>query len=114
MLRIKHITETGKELKTVVELFKEYSAELNEDICFQSFEKELANPLYKYGAPQGTLLLAYWNDEPVACVALQPLPDENGLAVCEMKRLYVKPEYRKHKIGNALVDLIINEGTKLG
>ena len=114
MLRINHITEKGSELETIVELFKAYAAELNEDICFQSFEKELANPLQKYGAPKGSLLLAYWNDEPVGCVALQPLPDDDGLAVCEMKRLYVKPEYRKHKIGNTLVDLIIDEAAKLG
>ena len=114
MLRINHITEKGTELKTVVDLFKAYAAELNEDICFQSFDKELADPLQKYGAPQGALFLAYWNDEPAGCVALQPLPDKDGLAVCEMKRLYVKPEYRKHKIGNALVDLIIDEAAKLG
>jgi GNAT superfamily N-acetyltransferase len=31
-----------------------------------------------------------------------------------MKRLYVKPGYRKHKIGDALVDLIIAEAIKLG
>jgi len=114
MLQIRHVTERGTELETVVELFKSYAAELNEDICFQSFEKELADPLYKYGAPQGVLLLAYWNDKSVGCVALQPLPDENGLTVCEMKRLYVEPEYRKHKIGNTLVDLIIDEAAKLG
>ena len=114
MLRIKHITEKGTELEIVIDLFKAYAAELNEDICFQSFEKELANPLYKYGAPQGALLLAYWNDEAIGCVALQPLPAEDGLSVCEMKRLYVKPGYRKHKIGNTLVGLIIDEGIKLG
>src|SRR5205085_1923926 len=113
MLRIDHVTEQGEQLKTIVGLFKAYETELNEDICFQSFEKELANPLYKYGPPHGALLLAYWNEEPVGCVALQSLPTENGIIVCEMKRLYVKPEHRKHKIGNALVDLIIEEAIKL-
>ena len=114
MLRIDHVTEPGEQLKIIVELFKAYEMELDEDICFQSFEKELANPLYKYGPPYGTLLLAYWNEEPVGCVALQPLPAENGLTVCEMKRLYVKPEHRKNKIGNALVDLIMEVAIKLG
>lgn len=114
MLQINHIIENGSELDTVVELFKAYAIELDEDICFQNFEKELADPLQKYGPPQGFLLLAYWKDEPVGCVALQPLPDDDGLAICEMKRLYVKPGHRKHKIANTLVDLIIDEATKLG
>ena len=114
MLRINNVIEKNAELETVIDLIKAYAVELDEDICFQGFEKELADPLQKYGPPKGSLLLAYWNEEPVGCVALQQLPDEDGFGICEMKRLYVKPGYRKHKIGHALVDLLIAEAVKLG
>ena len=110
MLRIKHIIEEGKELDVVRDLFREYEKELNEDICFQSFEEELKYPLKKYGPPAGDLLLAYWEDEPdnyrvAGCIALTKLKEQGA---CEMKRLYVKPSFRKNKIGKLLVEDILS------
>lgn len=105
MLLIKHIVEESKELDTVRDLFREYEKELNEDICFQSFEEELKNPLKKYGLPSGDLLLAYWEDEIAGCVALTKMKEEGA---CEMKRLYVKPAFRKNKIGKLLVEELLN------
>ena len=91
-------------------LFREYEKELDADLCFQSFEEELKNPLYKYGLPNGSLILAYWNNQLAGCIALQPL--ENGN--CEMKRLFVRPSFRKHKIGQALVEEILQKATAIG
>ena len=105
MLRIKHIIEEGKELEVIRTLFREYEKELNEDICFQSFEDELKNPLKKYGPPSGDLILAYWEDEIAGCIALTKMK-ESG--VCEMKRLYVKPSFRKNKIGKLLVEELLS------
>ncbi len=45
-------------------LFLEYAAELNVDLCFQNFTKEVEDPLSKYGAPAGALFLAFFNKEP--------------------------------------------------
>ncbi len=104
MLRIKHIIEEGKELDIVRELFREYEKELDEDICFQSFEEELKDPLKKYGPPSGDLLLAYWDDEIAGCIALSRMKDETA---CEMKRLYVKPGFRKNKIGRILIEELL-------
>jgi len=101
MLRIKHIVEEGKELDTIRELFREYEKELDEDICFQSFDEELKNPLKKYGPPTGDLMLAYWEDEVAGCIALTKMKDQGA---CEMKRLYVRPNFRKNKIGRMLVE----------
>ena len=124
MLLIHNITSTGAELQTCIQLFNEYANELNEDLCFQSFDAELGNPLKKYGLPSGSLLLAYWNNEPVGCVALTDITNaatshapehsiSNTLRTCEMKRLYVQPAFRKHKIGEALVNAILQQAQQL-
>ena len=104
MLRIKHIVEEGKELDIIRDLFREYEKELDEDICFQSFEAELKDPLKKYGLPDGDLMLAYWGDEIAGCIALTKM---NQSGACEMKRLYVKPVFRKNKIGRLLVEELL-------
>ena len=92
MLRIKHIDKEGPELDAIRDLFREYEKELDENICFQSFEDELKDPLKKYGPPSGDLILAYWDDEVAGCIALTNMKDEEA---CEMKRLYVRPGFRK-------------------
>lgn len=110
MLTLVQITEEGKQLDEARLLFREYERELDADLCFQSFEKELENPLYKYGQPNGALILAYWNNELAGCVALQTL--EEG--ACEMKRLFVRPPFRQHKIGEALVTEIVDQAQRIG
>ena len=110
MLRIEHITKEGAALDTVRDLFRAYEMELDENLCFQSFETELAKPLEKYGPPQGDIILAWWNNEVAGCIALMPLEDK----VCEMKRLYVKPPMRKNKIGEHLVNELISSARNKG
>lgn len=110
MLTLKHITQESADLETARHLFKEYSIELGVDLCFQSFDEELKNPLKKYGAPKGSLVLAFWDGKSVGTVALQEI--EQG--VCEMKRLYVQAEYRKFGIGEQLVDAILKDAKLLG
>lgn len=111
MIRLEHITEANAELETVRQLFLDYQQELNADLCFQSFEAELKDPLKKYGPTTGSLLLAYYQDQPAGCIALQPLPEAG---VCEMKRLYVVPSFRKFGIGRKLVQAILDDAKALG
>lgn len=110
MVIIKRISG-NQELNIIKDLFREYSNELNENLCFQRFDEELENPLKKYGGPHGSLLLAFWNNEPAGCIALQPLSEDS---VCEMKRLYVRPEYRKFGIGEELVKKLLEEAKEKG
>jgi ribosomal protein S18 acetylase RimI-like enzyme len=110
MLDIQKVTTEGPALESIKTLFKAYLGELNEDLCFQSFDSEIDNPLYKYSAPTGALFIATYNAIPVGCIALQPL-QEGG--TCEMKRLYVEPEYRNLKIGDALVKALLQEAKVL-
>ena len=111
MLDIQKVTTEGPALESIKSLFKAYLGELNEDLCFQSFDSEIDNPLYKYSAPTGALFIAYYNAIPVGCIALQPLQEPQ---TCEMKRLYVDPEYRNLKIGDALVKALLQEAQSLG
>jgi hypothetical protein len=73
MLIITRINKDSNEIDIVRELFREYSAGLNENLCFQNFDDELESPLKKYGEPEGCLLLAYINHEAAGCIALQRL-----------------------------------------
>lgn len=104
MVTIELITEEGPLLQQVRQFFKEYEQALGEDLRFQSFGVELENPLKKYDAPHGAILLAYNDGQPCGCIALQPLAEAG---VCEMKRLYVQPAHRQYGIGKILVEKII-------
>lgn len=120
MLSIKRIETGGAELETAILLFKEYFNELGENLSFQDVELELRDPLEKYGAPYGALFIAYFNNKPAGCIALQQinyitstlscLPGE----VCEMKRLYIKPGFRQNKIGAELVKVLLKGATEKG
>lgn len=106
MLTLYKIDKDCEKLDLIRQLFKEYSHSLNENLCFQGFDDELENPLKKYGGPKGCLLLAYWNNEVAGCIALQPLKPSG---VCEMKRLYVRNEYRNKGIGDELIRELLKQ-----
>lgn len=98
-------------------LFQEYEKELDENLCFQSFEAELKDPLKKYGSPKGVLYIAEWNDAVAGCIALTDISENISTmlsTVCEMKRLYVRPQFRKHKIGRAMVEQLMKDAEELG
>src|SRR5436309_2352521 len=102
--------ESPEQIATTRDLFKEYAASLGFDLCFQSFEKELAELPGDYAPPSGRLLLAVVDGVPAGCVGLHRL-DENA---AEMKRLYVRPEFRGHKLGQKLLGVLITQARKIG
>jgi ribosomal protein S18 acetylase RimI-like enzyme len=111
MLELVYITEEGELLDELRQLFREYEKELDENLCFQLFEEEIKDPLIKYGPPTGEIILALFNEEIAGCIALSPMKEEGA---CEMKRLYVRPAYRQHRIGDLLVRQLIEEAITLG
>jgi putative acetyltransferase len=102
--------QSTQEIETARSLFLEYQAWLGFDLCFQSFDKELAELPGKYALPDGRLLLASENNETVGCVALRKI----GERICEMKRLYVRPTVRGKGLGRALAETIISEARNIG
>lgn len=102
--------ETHEQIETVRLLFLEYAKSLNFDLCFQGFDDELASLPGDYAPPDGLLLLAFYDDKVAGCVGLRKVADR----VCEMKRLWVRTEFRGKKIGRKLADEIIAEARKIG
>ena len=98
------------EIAQARELFLEYAESLGFSLCFQSFDKELAELPGDYAPPRGRLLLATCAGELAGCVALHDL----GENVAEMKRLYVRPQYRGKRIGFALVQRLLAEASEIG
>ena len=92
------------------ELFLEYAAWLKVDLCFQGFEQELAGLPGKYAPPQGRLLLAGADGAPAGCIALRPI--ESGIG--EVKRLYVRPEFRGRGIAKKLAGEIVAAARAIG
>jgi putative acetyltransferase len=101
---------TPEDVRRVRRLFRAYADWLEVDLCFQGFERELAELPGCYAPPAGRLLVARVGGEVVGCVGLRPL--EPG--VCEMKRLWVEPGFAGRGIGRALAERIVAAARQIG
>lgn len=113
-IEIKLAYENNREIK---ELFLEYTEMLLKNdsdfakyLELQNYDSELQHLSDKYGLPNGRLYIVKVENEFAGCIGLRKIDDEN----CEMKRLYVRPKFRGHKIANKLVEMIINDAKRIG
>ena len=102
--------ESGEDIQKAHQLFEEYAAGVGISLCFQNFDQELASLPGKYSPPSGRLLLAYSDKQLAGCIALRQLDSDT----CEMKRLFVRSEFRGKGLGRVLVDAIIKEARNIG
>jgi len=102
--------ETAAQIAQALELFLEYAKSLGFSLCFQNFEQELAGLPGDYFPPEGRLLLAKYEGQLAGCVALHKIND----SICEMKRLYLRPQFRGKGLGRVLADRVIAEARQIG
>jgi ribosomal protein S18 acetylase RimI-like enzyme len=102
--------ESPAQIAQARELFLEYAQSLGFSLCFQNFDKELAGLPGDYAPPEGRLLLVECEGQLAGCVALHKL--DSG--VCEMKRLYLRSQFRGKALGRALTERIIAEARQIG
>ena len=102
----------------ILALFTEYTRLLMEGepemarylLDLQHYSEERQHLEAKYGPPYGRLYLARCGEEPAGCIALKRLDGTR----CEMKRFYVRPQFRGHHVGRLLMEQIISDATEIG
>jgi putative acetyltransferase len=102
--------ETPEEIEQIRLLFVEYAESLGFSLCFQGFDEELAGLPGKYAPPTGLLFIAECEGKVAGCIALKKI----GEGQCEMKRLYVRPEFRGIHLGRKLAETLVAEARSMG
>ena len=101
---------TPKMIEEARTLFREYQEWFGLNLCFQNFDDEVAGLPGKYAPPEGRLFIAYVDGVPAGCIGLRKLDEGVG----EMKRLFVKEEFRGMKIGKLLLETFFEDADYLG
>src|SRR5688572_5062174 len=105
------IADTPDEFEQGKILFEEYAGTLNFELTYQDFDKELDTIAIQYKKPEGALLLCFLGDEiAIGCAGVRKFSD----GIAELKRLYVKPDYRNLKIGKKLLESAVDTAKQLG
>lgn len=102
--------ESAEQIEEARKLFREYETWFGLALCFQNFDEEVANLPGKYALPEGRLFLAFADEKLAGCIALRKLED----GVCEMKRLFVREDFRGQKIGKLMIEKLIEEARIIG
>ena len=105
---------TPELLDATRDLFREYAQDLGLDLGFQNFDDELAALPGDYAEPQGALLLVFVAGDLAGCGAFRPQHDVDYANACEMKRLYVRPAFRRCGLGRLLTEALIDRAVQAG
>jgi GNAT superfamily N-acetyltransferase len=109
MIRI--VKNDAPDLDSIRTLFREYQDFIGISLCFQSFDEELAALPGKYSKEQGGLLyLAEHDGKAAGCVAFYRMDD----TTCELKRLFVRPQFHGKGLGRQLMDRAMTDAKDFG
>lgn len=95
-------------------VLRDYAASLDVDLGFQGFEDELASLPGVYAQPSGLMLLATVDGAIAGSGAFRPLPDADYPNACEMKRLFVRPAFRRFGLGRIVAQALMDRATEAG
>ncbi|MFN6516001.1 MAG: GNAT family N-acetyltransferase [Nostoc sp. CreGUA01] len=87
-----------------------FSQKFNINIDVNAFSEQYITQLDEFVPPSGRLLLGEYESQIAGCACLRKINQD----ICEIKRMYVKPEFRRKGIGRALLQTIINEANDIG
>ena len=104
------IAETEEDYRLAADLLREYEAGLGVDLCFQGFPEELRTLERTYGPPGGRFLILRSGERTAGCVALE----DSGDTVCEMKRLYLRSEFRGRGLGRKCAEEVVRIAREMG
>ncbi len=102
--------QSEEDYREAAALLREYEAGLGIDLCFQGFPEELESLERMYGPPGGRFLLLRVGERTAGCVALR----DSGGKTCEMKRLFVRPDFRGRGLGRGCAERIVLEAREMG
>ena len=106
--------QTASELEQVKDLFRAYFQFLAHDhgldISYQGIEEELADLPGKFAPPDGRLIMAVIPEQAIGCAALRRIDPK----VCELKRMFVLPQFRGQGAGKALALRLIEDAKTIG
>lgn len=89
---------------SVLAIFREYIASAPVSLDYQQNEQEFVALDGKYSLPNGVVLLIWKDNEVVGCGAFRRV----DVKVCEMKRVYIRPTERGHRLGEKLVTALMS------
>ena len=90
-------------------MLREYVAWIGLDLAFQEIDEEIADLPGDYDEPTGALLVAEENHHLIGMIALRAMTG----SVCEMKRLFVRPEARGRGVAKDLVARLLDQARHL-
>jgi GNAT superfamily N-acetyltransferase len=106
--------DSPAEWELAADLVKEYVDQLGLDLALQSYRGESPDFSTHYAAPHGSFLLAFVGEALAGCCAIRPLFEAVDANACEMKRLYVRPAFRRFGLGRLLVESAFEGARRLG
>lgn len=104
------IANSDEDYKVAAILFQEYAVWLNIDLSFQKFDKELLQLKEMYGLPNGAIFLSKENVFFTGCVAIRRIDSDTA----ELKRMFIRNNYRGKGIASALLQVAIEKAIQLG
>lgn len=105
-----HRARAPEDLEATRALFLEYAESLGFSLCFQGFDRELAELPGCYAPPDGEIFLATIDGALAGCGAVRPLDE----GISEMKRLFVRPGFRGHQLGRRLAEAVVDHARQRG